>query len=102
MRPEAVTSPQNTKEDNTMNKKYIFRATANEDYSKPDNNYNVETEYIITDGVYDFSDCLNDLGVAFEQVNDTFYLVDETGERTGEAYLIISVEDTDDELIGFN
>ena len=84
-----------------MNKKYIYRTTANEDYSKPDNNYSVETEYIVTDGVYDFSDYLNDLGIAFDQVNDTFYELDEFGERTGSAYLIICVEDTDEEISEF-
>jgi hypothetical protein len=81
-----------------MNKKYTFRTTANEDYSKPNNNYSEETEYIVTDGVYDFSDYLSDQGVAAENVDDKFYVVDDDGERTGEAYWIISEEDTDEEL----
>lgn len=81
-----------------MNKKITYRTTLREDYSKPNNNYSDETDYIITDGCYEFSDCLDLLGIAFEQVNDTFYVVDEDGERTGAAYLIISVEDTAEEI----
>lgn len=81
-----------------MNKKYIYRTTAKEDYSKPNNNYNDETDYLVTDGVYDFSDYLSDCGIAAEQVDDKLYVINEDGERTGEVYWIISEEDTDEEI----
>lgn len=81
-----------------MNKKYTFRTTDNEDFSKPNNNYIEETEYIVTDGIYDFSDYLSDCGIAAENVDDKFYVVDEDEERTGEVYWIISEEDTDEEI----
>lgn len=82
-----------------MNKKYTYIWTANEDFSKPNNNYNEESNYIITDGVYDFADWLQDSGVNAEQDGNTFYTLDECGEHTGEAYLIINDEDTDEEPI---
>ena len=82
-----------------MNKKYTYRWTENEDYSVPNNNYNEETDYIITDGVYDFADWLQDSGVNAEQNGDKFYVLDECGDRTGGAYWIICEEDTDEELI---
>ena len=82
-----------------MNRKYTYRWTANEDYSIFNNNYSEESDYIITDGVYDFSDYLRDNGVNFEQDGNTYYVLDECEERTGEAYLIISEEDTTEELV---
>ena len=82
-----------------MNKKYTYRWTANEDGSKPNYNYDEETDYIITDGIYDFSDWLTDNEVRFEQEENTYYVVDEFGEKTGEAYWVINEEDTDEDLI---
>ena len=84
-----------------MNKKYTYRWTANEDYSIPNNNYNEETDYIITDGVYDFADWLKDNEVNADQDGDKFYVLDEFNERTGEAYWIINEEDTDEDLINY-
>lgn len=81
-----------------MNRKYTYRWTQNEDYDAPDNNYGVETDYIITDGVYDFADWLQDNGVYTEQEGDTFYVLDDDGERTGEAYWVIREEDTNEDL----
>lgn len=85
-----------------MNKKYTYRWTANEDYSKPNNNYSDETDYIITDGIYDFEDWLNDNvpDYRIERDGNTYCLVDVNGDRTGEAYLVINEEDTDEELVG--
>lgn len=82
-----------------MNTKYIYKWTPNEDYSKP-NNYNEEADYIITDGIYDFSDWLQSYGVRFEEEDGTYYVLDENGDRTGEAYLIVSIEETDEDLVG--
>jgi hypothetical protein len=82
-----------------MNKKYTYRWTQNEDYSKPNNNYDEETDYIITDGVHDFADWLRDSEVNFEQNGDKYYVLDECEERTGEAYLVISEEDTEEDLV---
>lgn len=83
-----------------MNTKYIYRWTPDEDYSKPNNNYNEETDYIITDGIYDFSDWLQSYDVRFEEEDGTYYVLDENGDRTGEAYWIINVEETDEDLVG--
>ena len=63
-------------------------------------NDNNETDYIVTDGVYDFGDWLNDNGVTYEQDGDVYYVLDDYGKRTGETYTVISEEPTDDELCG--
>lgn len=85
-----------------MNKKYTYRWTANEDYSKTDDKFTEETDYIITDGVYDFEDWLNDNvpDYRIERDGNTYYLVDVNGDRTGEAYWVIREENTDEELVG--
>lgn len=83
-----------------MNTKYTYSWTPDEDYSKPNNNYNEETDYIITDGIYDFSDWLQSYDVRFEEEDGTYYVLDENGDRTGEAYRIINVEETDEDLVG--
>ena len=83
-----------------MNKKITYRFTAHFDSSKPDWNLEAESSYIITDGVYDFSDYLRDRDVDFEIEDDRFYFVlDDDGERTGECYVITSECDTDEDLI---
>lgn len=79
-------------------KKYIYRATPNEDLSKPNNNYWEETNEIITDGIYDFEDWLRDniydnYSVEYDESRDTYYILDGCNERTGGAYKIVSVEE---------
>lgn len=73
-----------------MKTEYIYKWTANEDYNEPNNNYGEETESIFCEDPYDFGDWLSDNGVNFVQDNDTYYVV-EDGNRTGEAYMIVSV-----------
>lgn len=82
-----------------MNKKYTFKWTAHEDFSIPDNNYNSETESVVCEPPYDFGDYLSDyLEYQYEQDGDTYYIIDDDGKRTGEAYFVISAEDTDERL----
>lgn len=63
-------------------------------------NDNNDVDYIITDGLYDFGDWLNDNGVTHEQDGDVYYVLDDCGKRTGETYTVISEEPTDDDLCG--
>ena len=88
-----------------MNKKYTYVWTEREDLSLPNNNYSDEKEYIVTDGVYNFEDWLRDMicrnsdgNWAVEREGNTFYILDGCNERTGEAYLLISEENTNDDL----
>lgn len=73
-----------------MKTEYIYRWTKNEDYNIPNNNYGEETDHIVCEDPYDFSDWLSDNGVTYEQDGDTYYVTDEDGNRTGEAYMIVS------------
>lgn len=64
-----------------------------------------ELDSIVTDGVYDFEDWLRDnidgnFSVEHEDGSDEYYILDECNERTGELYVIVSEEDTDEELRG--
>jgi hypothetical protein len=77
------------------NTKITFRWTKNEDMSKPNNNYNEETEYIIVGEDYDFADWLQDNDVDAEEESGTFYVLDDDDERTGEAYQIVSTEEVE-------
>lgn len=82
-----------------MNKtKIIYKWTKNYDESKPNNNFLDETDYIVTDGVYGFDDYLSDHGVKFENENDTYYVIDDDGDKTGEAFMIVGKSETDEEI----
>ena len=64
-----------------------------------------ETDYIITDGVFDFGDWLDNNNVPFEydEAEGVYFVLEKDvkdPERTGEAYMITSTEQTDEELIG--
>lgn len=87
---------------NNMKITYVF--AQNYDQSQPDNGFCGETEHIITDGVYDFEDYMQDRGVYYEEDEDTeglYHVLDSpAGERTGEAYMVIRTEPTDEDLIG--
>lgn len=63
-------------------------------------NDNDETDYIITDGIYDFGDWLHDNGVQYEQSGDTYHVIDDYGKRTCETYTVLKAEPTEEELIG--
>jgi hypothetical protein len=81
--------------------KYTFIHAADYDKSKPDNGFSLEKEFIICGEGYSFSDWLADnMANGFEQDlddDDTYYIVDEdSGERTGEAYRILSEELTEE------
>lgn len=82
-----------------MRTKYTFKWTANEDYNEPNNNYNDEIDYIICEDPYDFGDWLRDNGVTYDQDGDTYYVLDDDGNRTGAAYLIVSVLTEPDDYI---
>lgn len=83
-----------------MNKKITYRFSAHFDINKPDWNLETESNYIVTDGVYDFQDYLKDRDVDFEVEDERFYFVLDDGERTGECYVITGEEDTEEELRG--
>ncbi len=66
-----------------------------------------ELDSIVTDGIYDFEDWLNDSlyamhggNYAYEQDGDTYYILDGCNERTGEYCTVISTELTDEEIRG--
>ena len=75
-------------------KKITFKFTINYNQAVPNNGFPEETDYIETDGVYDFSDYLSDNGVQFEREDDMYYVI-EDDERTGAAYMIINEEETE-------
>ena len=79
------------------NVKYTYRWTKREDYSIPDNNYTPTADSIVCEPSYNFGHYLADNGVCYEKEEDTYYVLDEDGERTGEAYWIIS-EETDEDI----
>ena len=80
------------------NVKYTFRWTEREDYSIPDNNYTPTADSIVCKPPYNFGHYLSDNGIPYEQEGDTYYVVNDYGERTGEAYWIISEEETDEDI----
>lgn len=80
------------------NVKYTYRWTKHEDFNVPDNNYEATSDYIICEPLYDFGDYLNDNNVPYEKDGDTYYVLDENGERTGEAYWITSEEETNENI----
>ena len=80
------------------NIKITFRWTEREDYSIPDNNYTLTADSIVCEPPYNFGDYLSDNDVSYEQEGNTYYVLDDNGERTGEAYWIISEEETDEDI----
>lgn len=82
-----------------MMTKYIYKWTRYEDYNEPNNNYDQETESIVCEDPYDFGDWLHDNDVTYEQDDFTYYVTDEDGNRTGEAYMIVSVLTEPDDYI---
>ena len=80
------------------NTKISYKWTNNYDENEPNNGFGCETEYIVTDGVYDFEDFLADSDVIFNEENGVYFVLDEDFERTGEAYMVISTEETDEDL----
>lgn len=84
-----------------MNKKINYRFSAHFDINEPDWDLEAESDFIITDGVYDFADYLRDRDVDFEIEDERFYFVlNGEGERTGECYVITGEENTEEELRG--
>ena len=80
------------------NVNYTYRWTEREDYSIPDNNYTPTADSIVCEPPYNFGYYLSDNEIPYEQEGDTYYLLNEDGERTGEAYWIISEEETDEDI----
>lgn len=82
------------------NIKYTYKWTGREDYNVPNNNYNDTTETIIVEPPYTFLDWLNDNTDAShaEQVGDTYYIIDNAGNRTGEAFMVIDETETDEPI----
>ena len=83
----------------TMNNKITFTTTTNYNEAVANNGFNQESDYIITDGVYDFSDYLKDNDVDFIQDGNTYFVIEDE-EKTGAAYQILKEEPTDEELRG--
>ncbi len=88
-----------------MNKRINYRWYAN----YMENQYSEELDSIVTDGIYDFEDWIRDnvyrayngnFAVEHEEGSDTYYILDGCNERTGEMYVVISEEDTEEDLRG--
>ena len=92
------------KEGIIMNVKITYTFAKDYVLSKPNNGFCEETDHIITDGVYDFKDYLQDNNVYYEEDDECeglYHVLDSHGgERTGEAYMVIRTEPTDEELVG--
>lgn len=92
------------KEGIIMNMKITYAYAQNYDLSKPNNGFCEETEHIVTDGVYDLEDYMQDRNVYYEEDEDTdglYHVLDSLGgERTGAAYMVIRTEPTDEDLDG--
>lgn len=82
------------------NTKITYRHATNYDLAQPNCGFADETNYIVTDGDYSFSDWLYDSDVAYvyDACYDIYFVVDNAGERTGEAYQIVSIAPTDDAI----
>ena len=87
-------------EDLKMNVKIEFEWTKNFDIGEERCGFgmNRTTDEIVTDGVYGFDDYLSDNGVQFENEDDLYYVIDDDGNRTGEAFRIVSETETDEEI----
>lgn len=102
-----------------MNKRYNYRFTAHYDNSQPDCNLSVESNHIVTDGEYTFEDFIkeqvipgadeisanngeyiqHDYEIEENGWGTCYFLTDaETGERTGEAYVVTDEFDTDEDI----
>lgn len=88
------------KEGLIVNNKITFVWARNYDQSQPNNGFGEETDSIVTDGVYDFEDWLSDNDVPFEEEDGVYFVIDEDDERTGEAYMVVSEEPTDEDPRG--
>jgi hypothetical protein len=84
------------------NKKYTYVSTSRYDDSIPNNNFPEETDYIVTDGIFDFEDFLKDNDVNFEEDEKTkgfYWVLNDADERTGAAFFVLKIEDTDLDLV---
>ncbi|MDE5557383.1 MAG: hypothetical protein K2J32_06765 [Ruminococcus sp.] len=65
------------------------------------NNLTEETDYIIAELPFDFGDYLENCDVAYEQDGeDNFWVLDESRNRTGEVFTVLSAEECmDEELV---
>lgn len=92
------------KEGIIMNTKITFAFAKNYDLNQPNNGFGEETDYIVTDGVYDFTDYMQDNEIYYEEddaCEGLYHVLDSLGgERTGEAYMVIRIEQTDEGLVG--
>lgn len=81
-----------------MSKKIEYKCTEREDKNIPDNNYGCGTTTVVLNDGFDFGDFLQVRGFEFEHdsESDTYYVL-EDWERTGEAFLIWSEEETEEE-----
>jgi hypothetical protein len=81
----------------TENIAFTYKCTKNYDESKPNNNFGDETTEIIIKGCYVFEDYLSTLGKIFDVYDDRedlYIIIDDAGNRTGEAFLIVSEYET--------
>ena len=79
-----------------MSKKIEYKYTEREDKNIPDNNYGWETTTVVLNDGFDFGDFLEVRGFEFEHESEsnTYYILEDR-ERTGEAFLIYSEEETE-------
>lgn len=65
------------------------------------NNLTEERDYIIAEMPFDFGDYLENCGVIYEQDGENdFWVLNESGNRTGEVFTVLSSEECmDEELV---
>lgn len=80
------------------NTRINYKWAKNYNEAEHNNGFSDETFHIVTDGCYDFNDFLDDSSVIYEKENDVYFVLDENFERTGNAYMIISTEETNEEI----
>ena len=84
------------------NTKISYKWTREYDQSMPDNGFGCEVDYIITDGVYNLEDYIMDRIGPFEEDENCegfYYILDDYGERTNYVFMVISEEETDEDLV---
>lgn len=86
------------KEEMIMNTKINYRWTQRYDQNIPDNNFEATSDCIVTDGIYDFEEYLKDRDINYEVEGNFYFVIDDEGERTGEAFWVTSEEPTDEDL----
>ena len=88
------------KEEKIIHIKITFKMTMNYDPALPDCGFSEETDDIVVEPPFDMADWFELHSTFAEFDGGVWFVIDESGERTGEAYMEIKREHTDEELRG--